>query len=798
MRLWLLLLHILVSLVDAFLVHDGGLRLTSGVSRPSWPVLRGKSLLDDPLLLAPSSKPGEDHEVVVSESPAFGLQRTLYTHRRKARARGPLFNPGDCVYLASGPYRNARGTVLSTFRRAPGEPHLVSVVLDCRNERGIVRGRLNGYHGFRLTVRESQLTARPPFSPFSPPPLSSDEYRGLSRTKSGHIRRSQEDSFIALLMSRVVNSVHISDFQYAFDSLCRLNVDKEYPYQSLVVQIARNFSFQEEGGDLRNLVNSILGRLRHVMKAECSGISRGTIPWFSWAVGMLRSRRLINDEETCDIIVKRISNLLLSGKLDALTQGEISLLAMGFYNCGPLRHEVLHRLAMLFSYFPVKTVESRRASVLARSLTNAGIVHPAFSRLICDMIRGEHDLLPPESAVHLLEYLSTDPSTPQTIKDELLACCSVPEFLKPTATPEGPAYELAVRLAGLSDREMSELLHAIRSGECELPLKVAVNSLRILPVVPSSLELIRLMLVRTSKIYDRLTLKQRLRVLHAAIRVNKCPIEVVDAVEHHLKSMEPDRVLEPSMAKVLGQFLPRIPDSRSSAQRVILDHLERFITFSLSSLREKALDAARARSVMRTATLCLERIPTLGYEMSVFAQHSATLLREGIKFAPHRMSILLGLMAVQAMSPKYFDAASESARQLLADPSVVIPSEVLPLVELLLAVKSTTEGEDSCSSLSGHVNIPLLPVPKDIASKPRRHRDVHDFSVLFSLMVRSRLLDKRGNLLSNAFVFAEDNINSLSSVDLLLLRDALVSLDAFDEKWEGLFALVPKGIDAVT
>ncbi|GFE54907.1 hypothetical protein BaOVIS_023110 [Babesia ovis] len=768
----------------------------SQTTEPRHHPLRARSLLDDPLLLAESQEPGREHELVLSESPAYGLQRTLYTHRRHVKAKGPLYQPGDHVYLVSGPYRNARGTVLSTYRRAPGEPHLVTVVLDCRNERGILMSHLKDYHGSRITVWETQLDSQPLFAPYSPPTLYGDAYRGLDR---GTRRRPKaSDGLTALVMERIINSIHIDDLQSAFDYICQLGISSAYPYMSLLIQVARRIEISDDIDKVRSLVNAALLRVSDAVSQGYSEDQRHTIPWFTWSLSVLRIKGAIEDWESFENVCRYLMDLVIDGHLRNLSQGEIGLLAMGFRFKSHSCQEVMYRLAMIYSYTPAKTALTKHVAALATSLSDARVLHPGFSRLVCNMIKYEYSVPSPHSAVAMLKYLSKDRNTPQSIKDALFACCSVAHFLRPSSSPYGPCYNLAITLATLSDREMSELLHALRSGETELPINAAMRALFNLPVDTANLELIKLLLAQVSAEYESLRLKHRIRVLTVARRMKDCPAEVIDAVERILTNMEPDRVLEPAMAQALGEFLPHIPDTRSSVQRLILNHLERFVTFSLALLRENAMDPVRSREVMLNATSFLQSIPSLGYELPSFAQQSATLIREGINSAPDKLSVLLSIMSIQAMCPKYFNDAAEAAQKVLTDESATLPPDVAPLAELLLAVKANMEGQNSCSSLEGRLEIPSLPLPLEQGWPIPPYRDVKDFSVSFSLLARSRLLDDRGGTVNSAYVFAEDNLASLSSIDLLLLRDALVTLNAFDTKWEGLLASLPKGIDAVT
>ncbi|CDR94083.1 membrane protein, putative [Babesia bigemina] len=798
MRHWLLLYLLLAANAAAFV----RLQHSSSISAPraglAYTRLCAKSLLDDPILLAPSPEPGKENEVIVSDSPAFGLQRTLYNHRRKLRARGALFDPGDCVYLASGPYRNARGTVLSTFRRAPGEPYLVSVVLDCRNERGIVRGSLSGYHGTCVTVRESQLTARPLFTPYAPPPLSSEENHGLDR-RGGARNGSTVKPLTSVLLARVFNCVRISELKWIFDRMHRSGVQGALPYQAVAIQIARGLNAPQDAVDVAALLTAVLERVRLEVKKGYSDEARTSTPWLSWALGVFRNSGLVKDEALLLPIYRFIRDVLISGKLSDLTQGEIALLASGFRHCFRYCNDVLHRLAMIYSYMPAKGVVPRHATSLAAALAHAGIVHPAFSRLMFEVVKGEHALLCPSGAVHLLEYLSNDPATPQAIKDELLACCSVAEFLKPNSTPDGPDHNLALRLAWLSEREMSELLHALRTGECEMPPSAAAVALLNPRCRVPNHELTNLLLVRASRLFDTLSVKARKALLTAARLMKQCPREVFDAVDRYLSGLGADRVLDSATAQALAQFLPSIPDSRPESQRLVLEHIERFIAFTLTLLREKAIDVKQRKSVMAKAATCLQYIPMLGFELDSLARQSAELLRDGLPFASDRLSVLLGMMAVQSISPSYFDAAADAARALIADPSVGLPQEVAPLAELLLILGMHAEGCKKLRDDLMHLGLPELPPARTKkVAKPLPHRDVRDFSVLFALLVRSRLCEDWSGLLATAYVFAEDNIEALSSADLLLLRDSLVSLGAFDAKWEGLIASVAKGIDAVT
>ncbi|GBE60731.1 phage antirepressor domain-containing protein, putative [Babesia ovata] len=797
MRHWLLL-YLLLSINAAAFVR---FQTSSSISFPKaglpYTDIRAKSLLDDPILLAPSPEPGKENEVIVSDSPAFGLQRTLYTHRRKLRAKAPSFDPGDCVYLASGPYRNARGTVLSTFRRAPGEPYLVSVVLDCRNERGIVRGPLSGYHGTSVTVRESQLIARPLFTPYAPPPLSSEENHGLDR-RGGSRNGGTSKPLKSVLLARVFNCVRISELKWIFDRMRRNGVQGALPYQAVAIQIARGFNAPQDDVDTVALVTDVLERIRLELEKGYTEEDRPSIPWLAWALGVLRNRGMLKDDSLLSPIYKFIRDVVISGKLSDLTQGEIALMASGFRQCFRYRNDVLHRLAMIYSYVPAKGVIPRYATSLAASLAHARQVHPAFSRLMYEVVKEEHALLSPSGAVYMLEYLYNDPATPQEVKDVLLACCSVAEFLKPNSTPYGPSHSLALRLAWLSEREMSELLHALRTGECEMPPSVAASALLNPRCRVPNHELTRLLLVRASRIFGTLSVKAHKALLTAARRMKECPREVFDALDRYLSGLDADRVLDATTAQSLAQFLPSIPDSRPESQRLVLEHIERFITFTLTILREKAIDVKQRKSVMAKATTCLQYIPMLGFELDSLARKSAELLRNGLPFAYDRLSVLLGIMAVQSISPSYFNAASDAARALIADSSVALPPDVAPLAELLLILRMEAEGSKKLESDLMHLRLPELPpASTKKAVKPLPHRDVRDFSVLFALLVRSRLCEDWGGVLATAYVFAEDNIEALSSADLLLLRDSLVSLGAFDAKWEGLIASVAKGIDAV-
>ncbi|GIX63718.1 uncharacterized protein BcabD6B2_31530 [Babesia caballi] len=798
MRFWLLLLTSCSAYVAAF--HHARNASPAPSLTAGFPgrALRAKSLLDDPLLLAPSAEPGKDHEVVVSDSPAFGLQRVLYTHRRRVRSRGPLFAPGDCVYLVSGPYRNARGTVLSTFRSATGQPHLVSVVLDCRNERGIVRHALSSFHGCRVTVRESQLATKPVFAPYSPPAYPVEDSTGLDRGGGSRPHRASHSPLLRVLVSRITNSTRVPELRALFDSISQLDLDDAAPYCSLTVQLARSLEMKEDGAAPRSLVDAVLSRLHSALQADYSERLRASIPWLAWALHVFRRRRAVSDLQTMDDVYNDLGKIVLSGKLKDLTQPEIAHLATGFRNVPHLRKRMLHWLALVYSYVPPNTVHVRSVATVAYALTHARVSHWGFSRLLRDFVTGEYEVIPPEAALCILEYLNADPETPQRVKDLLLACCSAADFLKPTASPAGPLYVHALRLARLSERDMSDCLHAIKSGECQLPSSVTMNSLFAIPLGPSTAELLRLFVMQLTSRFGELTSPQRLHLLNVARRLTNCPVELVDALDLYLRGLAKDFVLDHKAAMALAQFLPRIPDARQGTQMLVLEHLERFITFTLSLLRDRALDESTAKNVMRQATACLRSIPLLGYELPSFAHTSAALLREGLPHAPSRLSVLLGMMSVHAMCPSYFETASEAARKLLEDPCTNLTAEDAPLAELLLLVKKAVEGADSLGPTSERLHSLHLPTLRPEAAGDVNWGYVKQFSVLFSLLARSRLMSNRGEALSAAYVFAEDNIGSLSSTDLLLLRDALVSLDAFDAKWEGLMASVPKGIDAVT
>ncbi|EDO06570.1 hypothetical protein BBOV_II006200 [Babesia bovis T2Bo] len=800
MRLWLLFYVYVFQIANSYLISSGHTNFLSSLSTPGTRVTRtnAKSLLDDPLLLAPSTEPGGEHHLVLSNSPAFGIQRTLYTHRRNVRAQGPLYNTGQHVYLVSGPYRNARGTVLSTFRRGPGEPHLVSVVLDCRNELGIVPVSLSHYHGTRITVWENQLVDRPPYTPHSPPSLYNKGFNSLDQAVFINSPQRSARRNLSSIVERIINTINLDGLESCFDQLCRMDIFSPYPYMSLIVQLVRKLQMDEDRARLGVLVNAVLLRLANDTKLFYTVRQRSTIPWFTWALSVLRMNHLLNGWESYDKLNAYIGSVLLNGYLTDLTQGEINLMAMGFRFHSSIRKEVLHRLAMLFSHLPASTIIMRHASGLAMSLNDAGIVHPGFNRLLCEMIKNQYSLPSEQGAVCLLKYLSCDPNTPQAIKDELLACCSVSSFLDPRATPYGPSYKMAITLAQLSDREMSELLHAINTGEVDIPLSVIKRCIFSIDLSPSTVELLSLLVKKGAKHFEKLGGKAQHRILTLAPMLNGCPSEVIDAVERDLGAMHPSCVLDPEKAYALGKLLPSIPESRVGVQKLILRRLEHFLESTLSLLRENAMSPSIARAVMIKATSFLQAITYLGYELPSLARNAATLLREGIGASPDRTNFLLALVSVQAMCPNYFNEASRAARALLKDPGAEVPSDVRVLSELLLSVKQSTEGEASCSSLVGHIDIPALPpeVVKDGIVRPSK--DVRDFSLLFLLLVRSGLFDDRGGILNTAYVFAEDNLHALSSIDLLMLRDALVSVDAFDSKWEGLLASVPKGIDAVT
>lgn len=799
MRLWPVFLSVVATHVTAFVP----LRPEGSLSH--LPIGRrvnqygAKSLLDDPLLLAPSSEPGKDDEVVVSKSPAFGLQRTLYTHKRNISAKKPRYNTGDHVYMASGPYRNARGTVLSTFRKAPGEPYLVSVVLDCRNECGVLRGALTDYHGTRVTVHESQLTPRPLFSPYSPPPLScEDSYMAAVKGKGKGSRMSPE-GFNLQCITRIINSSSAKELRSVYDLLCRTTNICPLPYQCMLIQLARSLNQSYDIDGVRTLANELLGRLRVSLEEGFSDQSRKSIPWMVWSLHTLHKAHLIRDYESYTAIYRLVRRLLLSNKLPDLTQGEIGLISTGFSSAPFQYKDAYHRLAMIYSYFKPSVVDSKYAATLSGSLSREGISHPGFTRLMCEVVKGQYEVLSSTSALFILEYLANEPDVPQEIKDELLACCSVVEFLKPDASGK-QRFREAVRLARLSTSEMEELCIGLRSLDLHLMPYDIMWTLSIMRVSPSTSEVVRLLIILASRYFEEYEPKEQIRLLYASRRLKECPTQLIDALEDHLNSMEEDRVLDPLTLKCMARWLSSIPDSRHSCQRLVLEHVERFINFSLNLSRDSAMDERTLRRMMRNVTDCLQAIPILGYELESLAHSASKLLRTYLQYVPDRLRVLLSMLSILAMSRTLFADASKAAYKLLSDPTYEIDEEVKPLAELLLVVKGAMEGTHCIAPIIERFALPSLPEPVDsdmkVTSTP--HMDVKEYPVMFSLLVQSGLLDDRSGALSKLYVFAEDNLSSLSNADLVLMRDALVAIGAFDEKWIALIDSLPKGIDAVT
>ncbi|KAK1443730.1 hypothetical protein BgAZ_206060 [Babesia gibsoni] len=757
-----------------------------------------KSLLDDPLLLAPSTEPGKDHEVVVSNSPAFGLQRTLYRHKLNVRSRGPLFNPGDSAYMASGPYRNSRATVLSVFKRAPGEPFWVNVVLDCRNERGILKAALAKYHGTRVTVVESQLTPRPLFSPYSPPPLSvEDNYMASIKRLKG--RESKLDTnIIGKYMYRVINASSVAEIKTVFDTIRRFDDKYEFPYDSILVQLARAVNIGLDGDTAEVLTNELLACLSVTVEKPLTDKSRTTLPWAVWALHTLHKKHLVKEFEAYGSFFNTVRRLLMTNRLGDLTQGEVALLASGFWSSPFPRTDVYNRLAMIFSYFPANAVDTKHAAVLAGALARERIEHPGFTKLLCEVVREQKHIFSPSSAVYVLDYLAMDPEVPQEVRDVLYACCSVADLLKPDASPQGPLIRQAVLLARLNKSEMDELCIAFRSESLHVPLSEILWTMSTLLLSPNTAELYRLLIIRASHDLEKLGDKELRRLVHISSKMKECPIELVDALENYLRKRWEGRRIEAFLLRVFSSILTKIPPSRQSCQMLILEHIERFINDSLCLLNDGAIDEAGKVRVISNVIECLQHIPMTGYEMPNMAAASANIIRKCVKYSPNRVKTLISILSIQAMCTSYFEDASNAACSLLSGPDNKLSEDVSPLTELLLMVKATLEGEGSVRTLKERLNLEPLPSANINYSKAPPQMDVRDVPLMFSLLVRSHLLDDCSGVLNKLYVFAEENLSSLSNADLVLMRDGLVAVGAFDEKWTALIDSIPKGIDVIT
>lgn len=796
MPLWLLAWALLAVHVTAFL---GNRQETFCLQRPVEKRSQkhtAKSLLDDPLLLEPSSVPGEDNEVVVSKSPAFGLQRILYRHKRALRAKGPHFNRGDAVYLCSGPYRGARGTVLATHKTTPGDPCFVTVALDCRNERGIVKKALAEYHGTRVTVAESQLTSRALFSPYTPPPLSREDQYLVDIRRRERRKSRVGNNIIGMLLSRISSSTTLSELMSILDVARRAEIKEPVIYQSALIQIARSHHTNDDPEELKTFVNETLRKLSKSLSDEVSPALRESIPWTAWAMQRMYKRHLIDDYVAYCIILSRIKDLVLNNRLTDLTQGDISLLAVGFSEYIPPCKDLYHRLAMLYSYFHPGAVNTRRAAQLANGLVREGVQHQGFTNLLCKVVKNGKRVLSAQEAVLILDYLSSCPDVPREIKDELLASCSVAEFLRPEATPNGPSIRHAIRLARLNNLEMEELCTALRSRSFHIPLTEIMWAIYCLRYTPQTSEACWLLIVRASRHLNELVPKEFIRVLNVSRKLHKYPLQLVDALYSYLQMREEEFITDPGMLKALASILTKIPESRQECQVLILKHIERFIVASLELSQDNAIDEEHLTTILTNVTECLQHITLVGYEVETMAKAAAKLIRSCIKYSSDRARLLLSILSIKAMCNSYFEAAAKAARSLLSDPKTELDEEVAPLAELLLMVKATIEGKESISSI-GKDGLGPLPASSEEPEEPDSP-NVKDYPLMFSLMVRSNLLDVQSGILNDLYVFAEDNLDSLSNADLVLMRDGLVALGAFDQKWVNLIDSIPKGIDAVT
>ncbi|KAK2195529.1 hypothetical protein BdWA1_003205 [Babesia duncani] len=288
--IWLSLVHG----IGAYVCSNGYSRLLPGFTRPFAVTRVSKdpesarvhsfTFGEKPLLFTPNTTRGKEHEIVLSESNLFGLNKILHDAKRRREASKPLYPVGTHVYVKGNVYTCCRATVLDNRLDKIGDPYQVLVALDCRDSRGLVAAHLAQYHGTSVWVPESNLCDEIIYAPLTAPDLSNP----VNNKPFEKTRRAGID-VTSIYYSQIIATTNVYTLSRLYNEIKQQNINLGNLPLITYIQMVRAL----KRGQFKAMECKMCSEIhKDVLEAlqgnDSSNVQLETLVWATWALANMK------------------------------------------------------------------------------------------------------------------------------------------------------------------------------------------------------------------------------------------------------------------------------------------------------------------------------------------------------------------------------------------------------------------------------------------------------------------------------------------------------------------------------
>ncbi|AFZ79536.1 hypothetical protein BEWA_023850 [Theileria equi strain WA] len=356
------------------------------------PYTHDPRLRDEPLIL--TQDPQSD-DLVVSESPMYGLNRLIHDRNRRNAANEPRYRVGTTVYVRNGALRSSKGTVLYNKPMGIGEPYKVQVALDCRDRVGLVNDKRFGYHGTSSWFFEDELTDQPPNS------FGEQEYNKEKPEGSDHLSRINHVD--------LMDSYDPRDITDIYNEIMSRGQAHKYTSFIAITQLAKAFHWRKIYSAFR--YQQQLELLNHIYDVVVSNdmLDPMYLSWMIWSLGVFTPSYDAGKFTRHMDIFREVESKITMYTLTNYDQSSLAAMAWPYSRLDGSGALFLQNVANKVIDIPIEELEPSYIATISFSLYRKSIYNRKFAEHISRLISERTHNISAYEASKMLPLFSLNP-----------------------------------------------------------------------------------------------------------------------------------------------------------------------------------------------------------------------------------------------------------------------------------------------------------------------------------------------------------------------------------------------------